>query len=909
MKKISRNDPCPCNSGRKYKHCCQKHKAGTSSASSAPSAPSISEYLQAGIQYHQGGDLPQAQAVYQRILQVAPDHPGALHFMGLIARQMGKTEIAIELIGKALVFKPDYAEAHGNLGNALKQQGRMDDAVASYRTALRLKPDMVEVYVNLGNLLKEQGKLDEAIASYRKALTFNRDFAEIHTNLGNALREQGKPNEAIASYRRALMLKPDSAEAHNNLGNMLVERGNPEDAVACFQKAFIFRPDFAEAHSNLGNALSELGRLDEAVASYRNALARKPDYAEAYSNVGNALKEQGKLDEAVINYQCALRISENPEIKSGFAQCIGNVYLTHEIPGIRAFVTRALSEAWSRPAELGNPAVSLIKLNPGIRQCINRANSAWPSPLSPQELFEIRDSNGSSGQLGSYSPDSMSGFASVCNDLLLQCLLETTPVCDMELERFLTMARYAMLRAAIHEQDRKEATVNSSVVFSDAFPNVPEGKALVFYCALARQCFINEYIFACSGEELELAQRLKDRLAAALADSLPVSPLWLVAVAAYFPLISVSSSEALVQLADIQSALVHPLLDRSLPNALAALLVQQIREPLEELRLRSLIPHLTPIVDDMSRQVQKQYEENPYPRWVKLPSCRETISVNRYLRNRFSFSMFTPMSRLDEADAGIDILIAGCGTGQHSIATAQRYGNASVLAVDLSLTSLCYARRKTEELGLGNIEYAQADITSLSTLSCTLGSPEMRGRMFDLIESVGVLHHLANPLAGWRELLALLRPGGFMRLGFYSAFARQNETDARLYIAEKGYAPNAEDIRRCRQDMMSPENALRFRKVLSARDFYTMSECRDLLFHVQEHHYTLPQLKENLRELDLAFLGFSLESDVSKRYRERFPEDISQTDLDKWHTFELENRDTFKGMYQFWLQKPANIQH
>jgi SAM-dependent methyltransferase len=181
--------------------------------------------------------------------------------------------------------------------------------------------------------------------------------------------------------------------------------------------------------------------------------------------------------------------------------------------------------------------------------------------------------------------------------------------------------------------------------------------------------------------------------------------------------------------------------------------------------------------------------------------------------------------------------------------------------------------------------------------------------MFDLIESVGVLHHLANPLAGWRELLALLRPGGFMRLGFYSEFARQNETDARHYIVAKGYAPNAEDIRRCRQDMTSPENAPRFRKILSARDFYTMSECRDLLFHVQEHLYTLPQLKEHLRELDLAFLGFSLDSDISKRYRARFPEDISQTDLDKWHTFELENADTFKGMYQFWLQKPLSIQH
>ncbi|MEO6431172.1 MAG: class I SAM-dependent methyltransferase, partial [Nitrosospira sp.] len=574
-----------------------------------------------------------------------------------------------------------------------------------------------------------------------------------------------------------------------------------------------------------------------------------------------------------------------------------NVYLTHEIPGIRAFIARALSEAWSRPADLGNPAVSLIKLNPGIRQCIDRANSAWSNPFSPQALFETPGSNGSSGHLSPDSPnsaDGLSGFASVCSDLLLQSLLETTPACDMELERFLTMARYAMLHAAIHEHDHSRVTVDSPAVFSDAGPNIPEWKALVFYCALARQCFINEYIFACSDEESDLAQRLKDRLAAALAASLPVSPLWLAAVAAYFPLISVAPE-----------ALVHPLLDRPLPAAVAALLVQQIQEPLEERRLRSLISQLTPIVGDTSRLVQKQYEENPYPRWVKLPSRRETISLNRYLRNQFPFSQFIPMNRLDEVNAGIDILIAGCGTGQHSIATAQRYGNAKVLAVDLSLTSLCYARRKTEELGLGNIEYAQADITSLSTL----GSPEMGGGMFDLIESVGVLHHLANPLAGWRELFALLRPGGFMRLGFYSKFARQNEAAARLYIAEKGYAPNAEDIRRCRQDMMSPENALRFQKVLSARDSYTMSECRDLLFHVQEHHYTLPRLKENLRELDLAFLGFSLDSDVSRRYEERFPEDISQTDLDKWHIFEIENPDTFKGMYQFWLQKRVNIQH
>ena len=215
MEKISRNAPCPCNSGRKYKHCCQKHEQSLTAGTQARTHPlhPISQYLQAGMEHHQAGHLPQAEAIYRQILQVEPDHPGALHFLGLIARQVGNAEAAIELIGKALAFKPDYAEAHNNLGNVLKQQGRLEEAIASYRTALKLKPDFAEAYGNLGNALKEQadrgehGKLDEAVASYRKALTLKPDFAEMHSNLGNALQGSRqrpmKPSPVIAKRLRS----------------------------------------------------------------------------------------------------------------------------------------------------------------------------------------------------------------------------------------------------------------------------------------------------------------------------------------------------------------------------------------------------------------------------------------------------------------------------------------------------------------------------------------------------------------------------------------------------------------------------------------------------------------------------------------------------------------------------------
>lgn len=862
MKKISRNDPCPCNSGRKYKHCCQQFEETSTTLTVATRLvnrrakglpdPSIPEYFQTAIGYHQAGNLPRAEAIYRQILQAAPDHPGALHFLGLIARQMGKNEIAIELIGKALAFKPDYAEAHSNLGNALKDQGRLEEAVASYRKALSLAPGFAEVYANLGNALKGQGKLDEAIASYRKALTLKPDFAEIHCLLGNALNEQGTPDEAIASYRSALTHKTDFAEAYCNLGNVLNTQGRLNEAIISFSKALQLKPHFAEAHSNLGNALREQGKLDESIASYRNALSHRPDYAEACSNLGNALREQGKLDEAITSYQRALQIRESPEIKSGFAQCIKNIYFTHEIPDIRFLVARAISEPWERPADLANPAISLVKLHPGIKECITRATSAWPAELSQHELL---------GPPGAFA------FASICDDVLLHRLLENTTVCDMELERFLTMARNALLDEAISEKNCP----------------VAEERILAFYCALARQCFINEYIFDCSGKESTCAQLLRERVAAALAAGSRVPVLWLVAVAAYFPLIALPFIESL--------------LDQSWPDAVAALLVQQAREPLEERQYRDLIPRLTPITDETSRLVQKQYEENPYPRWVKSAPGDRAISIDAYLRERLPFSQFKPMNPVDKIgnkkNEPLDILIAGCGTGQHSIATAQRYQNVKVLAVDLSLTSLCYAKRKTREAGLGNIEYAQADIMAL-------GSTERR---FDIIESVGVLHHLADPIAGWRQLLSLLRPGGFMRLGFYSEYARQNETAAQNFVIGHGYRPVPEDIRRCRQDLMSMENAARFKQILSARDFYGMSECRDLLFHVQEHRYTLPQLKKSLKELNLVFVGFSLDPGVINQYAVRFPADQSHTDLDSWHLFETANPDTFTGMYQFWVQR------
>jgi len=216
-----------------------------------------------------------------------------------------------------------------------------------------------------------------------------------------------------------------------------------------------------------------------------------------------------------------------------------------------------------------------------------------------------------------------------------------------------------------------------------------------------------------------------------------------------------------------------------------------------------------------------------------------------------------------------------------------------VLAIDLSLGSIAYAKRKTAQLAVTNIEYAQADILRLGECA----------RTFDVIGAIGVLHHLADPFAGWRTLLTRLRPGGFMCLGLYSRIARRSVLRAREFIAAQGFTSTAEGIRRFRQDVVGAETSAEVRALTRSLGFYSMSECRDLAFNVQERQLTLGEIEAFLGELRLRLLGFELDAGVLDQYRARFADDPRCTSLRNWALFEADNPDTFTAMYKFWVQR------
>jgi tetratricopeptide (TPR) repeat protein/2-polyprenyl-3-methyl-5-hydroxy-6-metoxy-1,4-benzoquinol methylase len=763
---------------------------------------------------------------------------------GNALEEQGRTAEAMARYDAAVQADPRCARAHLNRGNVLLAGGQIDEARSAYQLAVACDAHYAAAHFNLGNLNCRAGDYERALQNYRAAVDIKPDFANAFVAMGNALDSLGRTAEARESYERALAINPGDAGIHFNLGMLATTDGRHEQAVDSLRRATDIQPDCVAAHQALGRVLSSLGQLDAAEASLRHALSIVPESDEILFDLTTVLMARGNSPDAVELTMRRLERGPTWPIKMAFAGCVARTRFAVNNSAIRAALTVAITEPWGVPYQLCRPALSLIMLDPRIASWVRIVNARWPVRVPKAVLFGAE------------------GLATLAADTLLHALLEAAPVSTIEFERFLTAIRCTLLETATSEQP----------------PDPSDLAALPFYAALARQCFINEYIFDCDESERAAAAACRTKLLALLDASELVPPLLLLAVAAYFPLYTLREPGRL--LAANQQGPVEDVLR------------QQVREPLEEQALRAGVASLTSITRGVSEKVRDQYEQNPYPRWVTLPRNYPALHFNDELRRVLPLAPFRPM----HDDRQPEMLIAGCGTGSQPILAAQRFRGVRLLAVDLSLNSIGYAIRKTQELGITNIEYAQADILKLGDIT----------RTFDIIACVGVLHHLADPFMGWRILLSRLRPGGFMHLGFYSQFARRYVVKAREFIAARGYGTTPDDIRRVRRDLAVLDGAREFEWLSKFPDFYSTSECRDLIFHVQEHCLTLDQIESFLSESGLRFIGFELDPQILHQYRTRFTGDPAGINLRNWARFEADNLDTFAGMYQLWIQKPIS---
>ena len=336
---------------------------------------------------------------------------------------------------------------------------------------------------------------------------------------------------------------------------------------------------------------------------------------------------------------------------------------------------------------------------------------------------------------------------------LFLLMLQKSLITDLFLEKMLTTLRYEIL-------------LNLTELHQDILK-----KNFEFIISLAEQCFLNEYVFVQSNKEASYINQLKN----SLENDKVIKELEIAILGCFIPLYS---SEIIVE----------KLLNYKSKNILFNDLINmQIKEPSKEKELLNSIKSLGKISDDISQKVRDQYEENPYPRcrytYMKSPSSLLNNINNQIRPNKIKFN--------NEFN-NPNILVAGCGTGKH-ILRAKDYFNANILGVDLSRASLAYAKRKTKELGLSNVEFLHADILQLNNLD----------RKFDIIECIGVLHHMKDPLEGLKVLLDLLEPYGFLKLGFYSQMGRQHVIRAKEFVKSNKFENTINDIRSFRQAIIN----------------------------------------------------------------------------------------------------------
>lgn len=679
--------------------------------------------------------------------------------------------------------------------------------------------------------------------------------------LDEALRlcRSGHLDQAETVYRRILAMDAGTADGWNMLAVVLHETGRLDEAWDCSLQATRLRPHLAPYWLTRGNIAFSRLRYPDAESGFAHAVELAPEFAEAHFRLALVCHRQHRVDAAIAAYRAALRYAPDvAEIYFKLGEALNEVNRWED-------ALRAYEAAFSRDPQNELPRGNALNLISRLQW--EALPEFWQAEIARYFLRQDVDKNRNVSVAlralkvrpafrlllaPSTGPDHDAQAVIMGDGLFLQ-LLRDTLIADPAFEAMLTRMRAGLLADA----------------------GAREKAPLEFLAALALQCFNNEFVYAESAVEREQVAALLPALDKAVKAGIPLSSpaeRLLAVVGMYGPLHDVPS-----MVAHAGAAAVSPVL--------APLIRRTVTEPVIERALRESTVTGGAITDGISLAVGGMYEEHPYPRWFSMDRTRP-VSLRDWIDREAP--MAAPVAAFA---AGARVLVAGCGTGHETIELAAGLSDVQVLAVDLSRSSLAYARRMAADLGVTNIEFRQGDILGLGTLT----------ERFSVIYCNGVLHHLRDPAVGLRVLVQLLQPGALLRLSLYSELARASVTAARAEIQTAGIPATAAAIREFRQFVLQQGRDSALAPLSGLLDFYSMSMCRDLMFHVQEHQMRLPQIAAMLAENRLTLLGFTnLAPEAMGAYLRAYPDDVNMTDFSNWNAFEVQRPRTFEEMYQFW---------
>ncbi len=746
-------------------------------------------------------------------------------------------------------------------------KGDLETAEELYRHAMLLGCTDDSLFLNLGIIYTSSCRFTEAASLQQAWINANPKHPDAYFSLGHTYLMLGKLDQALATTLKSITLKPDNPNAHMNLGTIYQSLDETEKALEHTLKSLDLKPHNPNALLNLGIIFNHLNEPNQALNPTLKSLELKPNNPNALVHLGIIYKN---LDEPYRALDSTLRSLElKPDNPDAYLN-LGIIYqdLNDNDQALAATLhSLELKSNWTSALKNLKIIVEKLQIQPSNFKDAMKAYELLlnRTDISHQSLSKIF--------LKAYLPtireasipakivsDSNGALYRLSSDWRFRKSLTLIIPPNSDVEQFLTRLREEILRLTIQE---------------GLIP--PRLKPLTE--ALAVQCFLNEYVYSTSQEEEQLTALLTSRIAGSREEMNK----YIAAVGCYTPL----------HLANIDLAQISQYSFSGTESK--DFIATHLTEPFKEKEIKISIQQNQSINDTVSKHVQEMYEENPYPRFRYSDYTSSTLAKQasevikrESTKNRLAFN-----HELTSTLERPKVLIAGCGTGDQVIKTS-RYKNAQVTAIDLSSSSIAYSIRKTAEYNMTNVLFKKMDILNAASLKET----------FDVIECSGVLHHMERPASGLSALVKQLKPGGYIKLGLYSTTARKIILRAQKIIKRLGIESTPQGIREFRGKVMRGEINELMDLPKCVRDFYSLSECRDLCFHVQEHCFTTIELNALLDSQNLEFCGFMLADNIKNLYHQRYPDNEGLTSLENWCDFEKEYPSTFIGMYQFWAKKP-----
>lgn len=500
-------------------------------------------------------------------------------------------------------------------------------------------------------------------------------------------------------------------------------------------------------------------------------------------------------------------------------------------------ISASSQEAWDHP---------VVRL---ILERLFEQGHVWHQSLARITAWHLRAHHGLS--VGGQLREQRVNTKRLSEDRLLHLMLQKSFVNDLTLEAYVKQLR-------------------KSLLFEHASVLVAPAPPLAF--ALAHHGWNNDYLYGVDEEEQGLLDSLEQRV---LTEefSAPQFEIALVLLAMYRPL----EDDALADRGlGLPSEEISP--------SFGALIQSVILEPRRMRELQEQVGCFVSLQGGNAALMREQYEEHPFPRCFYVRPGR---SLSHRLRKRGAdLRLHEPSSLADP----LRILVPGCGTGSQPIRLAASNPAAQVWAIDLSRRSLTYGMHKAEELNVANVRFLHGNLLNLHEL----------GLRFHHVECAGVLHHLEDPMAGLEALENHLLPTGTMRICVYSKVARMSFQYLREEISRRNIGESRMEMIAFRKELIEGERYRELRKIVAGcRDFYNLTEFRDLLFNASECQFTVTRIEQMVGQLDLRLLTYRLPAALRSKAEKPF----AANGFDGWKAV-VQYHANDGEMFDFWLQKP-----